>query len=438
MLLMASALDASRNDRRDILLLHLDSLYMMAQALTPDPDQAVQLVEATYTQAYATLPLGFTDQENKRWLLQLMMQVHIEQTEFENPNLLEVDRAESAASLHMFRQRLAEQIVERVLPAVFATLPEDQRLILLLCEVEALPCADAGVVLGLEAEDARARLASARSAVESALHAETSQRERHLLESSLPDDWLTSTLSHAVESEFSPLPPTLRPAVLEASRIEPSSAETTTTPSSTPVLVPLNPEQDTTSAPSEQYTRPLMPRLLKTTLLIATVALIGYLASQVLEREPETNLITLSVEQADGIRPTLLTDSPAQAESFILEELNWHLTLPSIDRAVLIGVGIREMASGVRAPVFLYQDPLASGSEHTVTLYVFNYAFLDQHKERIHLAPDILRQIEEEQSFDLYDLGKRNVLVWRNRDDIFVAVTSGDAETLRERIVFPS
>ena len=173
-------------------------------------------------------------------------------------------------------------------------------------------------------------------------------------------------------------------------------------------------------------------------LLILGVGAIGYVTSQSLEREPETNLITLAVRQADAVRPSIQTGSPEQAEDFVRDELNWLLTLPTIDDAVLTGVGSREVAPGITVPVFLFDDTLDETDGPAITLYVFSYALLDQHKEHIQLEPEILRQIQGDEQFDLHDLGARNALVWRNRDDIYVAVTPGDPEALRKRIVFPS
>ena len=179
-------------------------------------------------------------------------------------------------------------------------------------------------------------------------------------------------------------------------------------------------------------------RLLVVMLLILAVGALGYFASRSLEREPETNLITLALQQADAVRPTIRTDSPEQAEDFVQQELGWRLTLPTIDQAALTGVGLREVAPGVTVPVFLYDDTLDDTDATTLSLYVFSYALLDRHKEHIQLEPEILRQIQDHQQFDLHDLGRRNALVWRNRDDIYVAVTPGDPEALRKRIVFPS
>jgi hypothetical protein len=112
-----------------------------------------------------------------------------------------------------------------------------------------------------------------------------------------------------------------------------------------------------------------------------------------------------------------------------------RITIPSINEATLQGVSIREVADDADVPVLLFQD-IASGK--SITIYVYSYAFLDRHERRLVLERDILRQIEAEGNFDLHDLGETKALIWRYRDDIFVAITSGDAEELRGRISPPT
>lgn len=425
--------------RQENLLQHLDSVYLLAQAVSPDADEAAELVEATYMQAFVTRPLNHTDEDDKRWLFHLLKHIRHEQVEFER---LVAEEASPPGSppeaLQALRRSLAQHVADRALPAVFTTLPDEQRLLLVLCDAEGLSCSDAAYVLDLDHETACQRLEDARTALHEALHADVSERERELLDQSLPDDWLRPTLRRTVEATFGPPPSTLRPAILKAtpptipsialtSARDRSSAESAAKDSDKP-----------SAAPSKEKDGMHSYRPFLVALLILGVGALGYLASQSFEREPETNLITLAVQQADAVRPSIETGNPEQAEDFARDQLGWRLTLPTIDDAVLTGVGSREVAPDVTVPVFLYNDTLDEAEEPTITLYVFSYSLLDQHQERIRLEPEILRQIQDDEQFDLHDLGSRNALVWRNRDDIYVAVTSGNPEALRKRIVFPS
>ncbi|MCH8960397.1 MAG: hypothetical protein IH820_03525 [Bacteroidetes bacterium] len=430
---------AALTERQETLLQHLDSVYLLAQAISPDAKDAAHFVEETFTQAFVTHPLNHTDHDDKRWLFHLLMHIRHEQVEFERLVAEEESPPGSPPeALHALRRGLAQHVADRALPAVLATLPDEQRLLLVLCDAEGLACTDAAYVLDLDAETACRRLEQARTAMRDALHADVSEREWQLLDQNLPDDWLRPTLRRTVEATFGPPPPTLRPAILKATpptipaATVASALDRSASPSST------SSPYRTSVLPSRRKDGPRWYRPLVVLLLILGIGAIGYVTSRSLEREPETNLITLAVRQADAVRPSIQTGSPEQAENFVRDELNWLLTLPTIDDAVLTGVGSREVAPGVTVPVFLYDDTLDETDGPAITLYVFSYALLDQHKERIQLEPEILRQIQDHQQFDLHDLGRRNALVWRNRDDIYVAVTPGDPEALRKRIVFPS
>jgi len=436
--------EISLTERQESLFQHLESVYTMAQAISADADQAARLVEATYIQAFVMHPPGHTNQDDRRWLLGLLMQIHREQAAFDT--LADDDALVSAASpealhtLRPLRSRLAQQIVDRSLPAVLATLPDDLRLALLLCDAEGLSCAEAALVLDVDAETACRWLEQARTAVREALLADASDQERLLLNRDLPDGWLRHTLRRTVETAFDLPPSSLREAVIAATQAQPLQADL---PPPLPASTAQSSDRPAHAERAEevrlkQQTRPYLRRLAAVLLLITGVGALGYLASRSTDQTPETNLITLSVQQADQLHPTLATSSPGEAEEYVRTTMDRRLTLPTIDRAALTGVTLHEIAPGATVPVFLYEDTFAGDDALQITLYVFNYALLDQFEDRLQLERAIKQQIQDDQRFDLHDLGARNVLVWRNRDDIYIAVTPGNPETLRERIVFPS
>lgn len=432
--------EISLTERQEALFQHLESVYTMAQAISADADQATHLVEATYVQAFVTHPPGHTEQEDRRWLLGLLMQIHREQAAFDTKadNDLLVPAA-SPETLRTLRGRLAQQIVDRTLPAVLATLPDDLRLVLLLCDAEGLSCSEAALVLALDADTACQQLEQARLAVREALEADASDQERLLLNRDLPDGWLRQTLRRTVETAFDLPPSSLREAVIAATQAQqPDRPPVLPVSQAMPDALPPQATTHIAETPLKKQTRPYLRRLAAVLLLITSVGTLGYLASRSMERTPETNLITLSVQQADHLTPTLATSSPGEAEEYVRDAMDRRLTLPTIDRAALTGVTLHEITPGATVPVFLYEDTFAGDDALQITLYVFNYALLDRFEDRLQLERAIKQQIQDDQRFDLHDLGARNVLVWRNRDDIYIAVTPGDPETLRERIVFPS
>ena len=175
--------------------------------------------------------------------------------------------------------------------------------------------------------------------------------------------------------------------------------------------------------------------LLVAVTVIFAAGLIGYLFSRVEPEDPEKNLLSLSIQQLDDLEPVFRPGNNEQAERFALDRLGVRVLLPEIAQATLTGVAIVQFAPNAEAPVFLYEDQV---SGRPFALYAYSYAFLDRNENLVELGADILRQIQEEHHFDLHDLGTDQVLVWRNRDDIYVAVVKGNAEELRDRISYPS
>ena len=241
----------------------------------------------------------------------------------------------------------------------------------------------------------------------------------------LPDTWLRDAFQRVVEAEFGPLPPTVRPTIVAATRTPRTHRKA--------AVAADRPAETRTEASSRFAVR--FRRGLLAVLIILTVGLAGYIATTMLEQEPETNLIVLSAEQASTTPLSFEADSTEEAERWVREQLDWRLTLPTIDEARLTGVSVRAVVPGVEVPVFLYEDNTA---DEPLAIFVYTYALLENNAGQIQLAPDIMEQIKGDHSFDLHDLGAQKVLVWRDRDDIFVAVTAAEAEALRRRIIFPS
>ena len=70
-------------EHHETLLQHLESVYLLAQTVSPDATVAAELVEATYMQAFVTRPLNHIDHDDKRWLFRMLMHIHHEQVAFD-------------------------------------------------------------------------------------------------------------------------------------------------------------------------------------------------------------------------------------------------------------------------------------------------------------------------------------------------------------------
>ena len=409
----------SEPDRFSAPLEHLDRLYAFAQVLTSDVEQAERLVTATYRRASKEdSSEAVSEGAAKARLFRIMME-EAEAT----------SRSVPLKGLTSYRQKLATAFLNRALPAAFVALPLQERIVLLLCEGEGLSCAQAGEVLDLDPAEACHRLETARAVLMNLLRASARPVECSLLETSLPERALETALHQVVQNGFAPLPPTLRTTL----------AAPTSAPSTQALKRLPGREKPPVSSSRERAPGVLRKRLQRggvALAIILTSGLLGYLfSSPPPERGSNISVVTLSAERARAANLVLRTDAADRAERFVYDHFEQRLTVPTIAEATLSGVGVEEIADEASVPVFVFYDEITG---QPITLYAYSYAFLQRHQDEIELEGDILRQIEDDDHVDIHDLGESKVLVWRHRDDIYVAVTQGNAESLRQRISFSS
>ncbi len=402
---------------QDALLKHLEAVFALAQILASDPDEAVRLVQRTYERAFSSADQEIPGDDQQVHLFRLLLQLYDSNG---------ADRAatdEPASSLGNFRRRLAVEFVDHTLPAAFAALSAEQRLLLMLGDVQDLDCLRIGEVLDVTEEEACTRLEDARRAIREAVNSSATRSERHLMESGLDDQWVRAALRRMAESELGALPPTVRPTIMASIRRTDADDHE------------VQPAQEPSDNTRGTLVRGLLKRAGAILLIVAVAGLLGYGFSSLMRQNPKANLISLSAGQALDVQAGFQTASAEQAERYVYDRLGRRITVPTIDRAALQGVSIRSISDGAEVPVLIYQE---AGDAGSIVVYVYSYAFLDRFEESLVLDPDVLRQIEEEGNFDLHDLGEEKALVWRRSDDILVAVTAGDAEELRQRIDYPA
>ena len=409
---------------------HLDALFALAQVLTLDAEKASRLVEATYLHAHKQTGRDRLAIEDRRYLLQLLLQIFHHQNDAPRQLFATESEAEPSpfrSTTHdSFKQRLLDQFFKQAVPVAFATLNHAERTLLTLCEVERLSCADAALIVGGDSDTVCAQLQAARLKLQKLVVDNAPPAESKLLDNAEIQEWITTILRKTVKSDFAALPPTLEPRI--KSSIQQAGIDLSDRP---PVKSHLP------SKSSNDQAHPVRNRTIRglmTVILILGTGMVGYFGSKLLAREPESNLVILTVSKAADAEPLLATEDLDEAQQFVRQQMNWRLSLPLINEANLTGVGISEIAPSIRVPVFLYRNTQEEQRD-PITVYAFTYALLDRYQGRIELEKDVLTAIASEDHFDLHDLSdKDKVLIWRHEDDIFMAVTSGDARALRERI----
>jgi hypothetical protein len=166
-------------------------------------------------------------------------------------------------------------------------------------------------------------------------------------------------------------------------------------------------------------------------LLAGAVALIAYALTR--ERDPEAgpDALTYAVVAARSVSISELTDDPGRAREFIRDEFGWRVGVPVFQRATLRGVGITQITPGVEVPIFRYADE--RGRE--VTVFALSYALLDQVPDRLRLSRADYERLAADTTPSVRRVRGSDVLLWRDRDDIYVAVTAVPTADLVDRVV---
>lgn len=190
-----------------------------------------------------------------------------------------------------------------------------------------------------------------------------------------------------------------------------------------------DPRAEVPEAPAGEKPEPRSPlqRVVLALLLVATAALIGYVVSRPSTDSQSPNALARSAEAAEDLYPVLDTEDPLEARQFVRSEFGWRVGVPLFGQGPrLRGVAVARVAPAVEVPVFLYDDDAGEA-----TVFVYSYALFDQVPDRLRLtrgdyddlagAAPVLRHSED-----------RTILLWRDRDDIYVAVVNGEPERLAD------
>lgn len=172
------------------------------------------------------------------------------------------------------------------------------------------------------------------------------------------------------------------------------------------------------------------------TWVILAAGAIGYMLTRLGTPTPPSNdIIELSWSASDDVDITFRTGNAEQAERFIIDRMGWRLTTPEISQASLLGISLTEILDSVELPVLVFND---DERDTIIPVFAFTYSFLEDHRNQFGLARSTLRQIQESAGFDVHELDGRTAVVWRDRDDIFVAFVEGSGVDFQSRIIIPS
>jgi hypothetical protein len=233
-------------------------------------------------------------------------------------------------------------------------------------------------------------------------------------------------------------PETAEPETAEPETAEPETAEPEAYEAMPPApdIVPPEPLDRVPPSPPSEPARPApdaigstkrspLQRTVLALLFIAAAALIGYVLSRPADREADADALVRSIEAAGRLRLQLETDTPAEARRYVRDDFGWRVGVPVFEAVPLRGVAIAQIAPAVEVPVFLYADD----EGRNVAVFAYNYALLDQVPDRLRLTDADYDELAEGTPF-VRRVDGNGVLLWRDRDDIYVAVTDLPPEAL--------
>lgn len=413
---------------------HVDESYRLAQLLRPDQAQASQLVHDAFRQAgqgrssrFAVLHAVILSAG-----LRISETIPQDSSDFPPEPVYPAPRPESIPGPESeFRPAFSDQeppamvtllagksVAHRLLPVVFSGLPAVDRVLGFLDASGISNAADLGAVLGLSAPEALQLLVKGRSRLAAGLLDACTEAERGPVALALQYEAPRELLRQVTDVLLEPAPSTLH------DRLRPASGQA----GSAGTRVNRG-----TVAP-----RTRLKNSIRIVAFLLAATLVGYgirsfkpTTPQTAVAAPASDLVTLAIEAAGDVRPAFRATSAEQAEVFILDRVGQRILVPAVESRRLEGVGVHVFAGDTETPALVYGGP------DSVPIFVFSYAYLDRVAPHFTMDPSILEQVTDEGRFAVVDQGRKRALVFRNRDDLYVAVTSGDPMVLQGAISFP-
>lgn len=411
------ALPSSPSDASP-LLAHLHTLYPLACLLT-GPDQAPPLLIRVYQRA-AERASEERPEDTERWLLELLHEMSGSSRSGE-----EMGAATEATppADDPLRQDVAEDLIEYALPIALAACSPRERFLL---------AADAFEATGEHSEHniSDEHPSDAYATLQARLRDVLSATEYDLVNEALSPTSLRDAVRKWATSQFSPAPSSLRARVRATLQTTPSADESSSTDSEA------SSETDASASGSPLPSR-LSPHALLLTLLIGALVVAGgigvtsLLRSSSAPSSPSKSLVAFSAERAQSVVPERRTTDRSEAARYVESTWGRQIELPRLTDAKLQGVG-RVRSEGADVPVFLYTT---AGNEGDIAIFAYSYALVDRMAATATLDTQVRSELARRNQLVAHADASAEGLLWRDRDDIFIAVApSLSTDSLRARL----
>lgn len=171
-----------------------------------------------------------------------------------------------------------------------------------------------------------------------------------------------------------------------------------------------------------------LPESRRTAALVAGIVLMMALALAAtwwVRRPPpgaDHDLLVRLAETSGAFRPSYVTASREQAESYVADVFGWSIGLPAIAGFRIAGVGEASLSPQLSVPAVRYDGPDGA----TVVVYAYDYAFLEESGPALDLPEATYAQLAEPDPVDTRRLGDASLVTWRRRAVVYTAVTESD------------
>lgn len=412
---------------------HLESLYALSRVVT-GADEASSLLRTVYERA-AEVPPTQRPSDERAWLFRLMLQAR--DGDFQPPEAEGHPGSDTSFTDDPFRRDVAEETAERRLPVAFAACSVHERFILAIDVLDEPSDEALAAALDTSVTNARSVRDQARSALRASLRDVLRGPERMLVDVALPDEVLREHLRDLLLDRFHPAPASLQSTVLgvlararQERRDDAVSADSTAIPGAAPVRAMWNWGRNIVR--DRLSLRGVLGGLVFLAIVTASIGGASYLFSSSSAPPSPDGIVDLSAEQADRVEMALQTETPSRASAFVRQSFDRRISVPEVDGASLRGVGRLSLSLDTDVPALLYFD---DETETEIVALAYNYALLDELGGRAALARDHRADLTSNETLLAEQRDDRGVVLWRERDDIFVIVAPAlQADTLRSRI----
>ncbi len=148
-------------------------------------------------------------------------------------------------------------------------------------------------------------------------------------------------------------------------------------------------------------------------------------------QEGEDLLVRLEERVQEGGTPIFSGGSTEQAEAMLEERFSMRAAVPRMDGGSLQQLWSTQI-SRIDLPALTYLDADAE----QVHLFILSYSLLNANRRVLPFPADVLNQIAVPDGVDIRTGDAWNRVIWRHRDDIYIAYTQGDALSLRPQLTY--